>query len=217
MGEFNFDKEILYAVPFWNMSVPAFVSFNLYHYGYISDITEFISISREENKNDNHVQAFQKWLDNGEATINIAYSEMPFAESVEEIGRGSFAHDNVSWTFMNIWDCPYNLKADRIDRDVRWICHQGNYLRIAKYIITEISFENIIRKVYEPISSCWGNDNVIIFEHDETEQHENAYITFYMAERSFETKEECLADMENSVFEPDTDMKTFCSEIFADG
>ena len=39
----------------------------------------------------------------------------------------------------------------------------------------------------------------------------------YIVARHFKSIEECLADMENPVFEADIELKAFCGEIFGDG
>ena len=78
----NAQQKVLYAIPFRDCSVSAFISADLYHYGYESDIRIFIEICKADGSIDEYVKAFEKWFRGKNTKVNVAYIDRPIATVV---------------------------------------------------------------------------------------------------------------------------------------
>lgn len=203
----------LYAVPFWDVSMPSFVSAYINYFGTMKDISDFAANC---HKSDSHKE-FQRGYDellNGSvnATVNIAYCDLPIAERVILLDSNEELVSNIQWKMLNTWGFVYLFRADAMRRELIWIKHDSNYVRAAKYTVKGLRFGSESRS--HTISDRWGNEEVITIDKDN--DHECRSL-FYFLERFFDTEEECRADMTTPRFEPSADLRTFCFEFIGDG
>lgn len=203
----------MYAVPFWDVSTPSFVSFYIEYFGTDEDIAEFAAACRKSGCHEEFLRGYDELMGgNSDATINIAYSDMPIKSPVELLGRSESLTSDMCWETLNTWDCPYTLKAEKMQREVIWIKHCDSFIRAARYRIKGLMLRGL--SDFSPISNRWGNDEVIAFEEG---SDTDCRSLFYFPERYFSSEEECRSDMSAPEFVPENDLRRLCFEFFADG
>ena len=110
--------------------------------------------------------------------------------------------DAMSWTHLNIWGYPYEMKTDEGRVAVYWIEEEGLYKRIILPYFINLRYND------HKVTSSWGNPDVIVIGDN--------YITlnYGYCDKIFSSKEE----MENDIVNPSQfDFTQFCNEIFGDG
>ena len=110
--------------------------------------------------------------------------------------------DTISWTHLNIYGCPYKMKADEGRVAVYWIEDEGLYKRIILPYFINLRYD------YRKVNKSWGNPEVIVIGEN--------YVTlnYGYCDKVFSNKEE----MERDIVNPsEFNFTQFCNEIFGDG
>ncbi len=203
----------LYAVPFWDVSTPSFVSFSIEYFGTDEDIAEFAAACRRSDSHEEFLRGYDE-LQNGntEATINIAYRDMPIQDPVELLGTSECISTGLCWETLNTWDCVYKFNTTQLSRELIWIKYNDSFIRAAKYTIKGLTIGEEGER--QTVANRWGNDEVISFEEGSCT---DCHSLFYFPERYFDSEEECLDDMASPDFRAADDLRALCFEFLGDG
>ena len=205
-----------YAIPFWDIGTPSFVSGCLKYFGTEKNISDFADVCRKSGSNKEFMEGYDKFI-SGEKNvmINIAYAEQPLAEPVILLGSSSHSDIGAKWELINVWGFPYYFKSDEIKRELIWIKHGKQYIRAARYTVLNFLFNGKgIYDEYRPLNIRWGNNDIILPEENSIV---NWYSLLYLPERYFTSEEECLADLNSPQSDYTKDFASFCFEFIADG
>lgn len=198
-----------YAVPFWDVSTPSFVSADIHYFCTKEDIAAFAAACRKSDSHEEFLRAYTEWESGkADALINVAYNETPVAEPVDVLGSGEAHRFEIEWEMLNTWFCTYNFKAEELRRELVWIKHGERYLRAARYTIKGLLED------FHTAANRWGNAEVIAFEEG---SDADCHSLFYFPERYFNSEEECRNDMAAPAFNPSEDLRALCFEFIGDG
>ena len=211
------EKEQYYSITLWDYALPSFVSGSTKYFGTLKDINAYINELKKLFTDNDTVTAFEEYINgNKDVQINVAYSNMPFVQSVELLFEAEFGGQQIKWTHKNVWDYDYNLRASAYQNRHIWIrIGENQYLRCIKPILTNLEHENsFLANKWHPISSFCGQPGIIKI----TEKAEGEIIyegMMYFIERAFDS----LADVEEDYinFKGEAEYKDFCNDIFGDG
>lgn len=207
----------LHGVPFWDVGCPSFASDYVVYFGSAEDIDSFAEVCRTSESHTESLKGYEEYKNgNANATINIAYCELPVAEPVEVIGGGEQLSSDVQWEIMNVWDLPYYFKANQLHRELIWIKYREKWLRAARYTIKGLQIADD-DKQFRPVTLLMGNEGIITITNVTDDSSSDCRTPFFMTEHFFTSEEECRADMASAQFSPENDLSAFCFEIIADG
>lgn len=113
---------------------------------------------------------------------------------------------NLTWTHLNIWGCPYEMKADQNRVAVYWIEEEGQYKRVILPYFINLQYDGGFG--YRKVNMTWGNPDVI-------EVSDNAVTLNYgYCDKVFKDRDSLESDIINP---SEFDFTPFCNEIFGDG
>jgi len=203
----------IYRLSLDDYATPGFISFTKGYYGTIEDIEGLVCAIRDDetNPNDYLSSIFDRYK-SGEKDIthNAAYKERPFLQKARCIEkRTSFLYQH-RWEHINIWNCPYEMKCTKAESTHIWLSCHRKFVRCIKTTFTNLRYESFGGK-YKGINMLWGYPHQIEFEKNTT------YNRMYVVEKTFNSRTELLADIENFELNPDPIFTEVLNDIFGDG
>ena len=210
---------IIHELQLDDAACPSFCSFTKGFYGTYRDIKAFMNALAEHNEKGHHdmiLKAFQAWeTGDHEVEHSPAYHTCKLLTPREIFHRTEHLLKNVEFRHMNIWDFPYDFKADTVQVEQMLIKGKSDgYVRCLR-----ASFENLtVRSPETPIPQMqewkpvgnrfWGYPQMMVLEDD------RIYSRLFMEQQTYADLAEALRDMEDS---EKLDYSVICEEIVGDG
>lgn len=215
----NDRDEIIYEIQLDDAACPSFCSFTKGFYGTYRDIKSFMTALTEDNEKGHHdsiLNAFRAWeAGDLEVEHSLAYHTCRLVTPRQIFHRTEHLLENVEFRHMNIWDFPYDFKADTVRVEQILIKGESDgYVRCLR-----ASFENLtVRRPETPIPQMqewkpvgnrfWGYPQMMVLEDD------RIYSRLFMEQQTYADLAEALRDMEDS---EKLDYSVICEEIVGDG
>ena len=234
----NITKEekmrLLHTVRLMDYGTPSFISGTAIYMGYIDAIKRVLNKLNKHNR-DNLNSALQDYLDGGNGDVSVMYEKPePFVTPVILKKKKNRYLDNFEYTFMNIWDCPYYMVADKLEQTSYYVKVGKEYYRYISCKFTNLGYKNddliesfkndknlseeqkeeMIKRVgavtliHKRSIGFWGHPGIIECKGDVTRNN------LFFCDKKFESYQELLEDYKNP---SDINYQGFFFDIFGDG
>lgn len=158
------------AVNLDSYTTPSFVS----SYGtYIGDLEQFdilynARVSEDETKQDSFCEAYSQYIEgNHNVKHRVCYSEMPlfYDLPIEFKEKYRFSTPDVL-SFLNVWDCTYNLTFDSAVINAIWYVRGGLFCKAyqGEFKNLQIQANAVANTPAHVLKSSWGQPGVMIFK-----------------------------------------------------
>ncbi len=205
--------EEFFAIPFDEYRLPSFCSGCCYFYSTLPMAEEYAQRLVSTGELKEYVEALDRYKSGDKsARVGVAYSQYTLMTPVEVLAHNEFTHENAAWDHYNVWHCVYEMRAEKIKRDVLWLKQGDQYLRAAKYEFDSFGYVDLHDEL-EPLScsSFWGIPLMLYVD------GERIISSMYIVERFFETYEQALADIASPELCMENDLSAVCGCVFGDG
>lgn len=160
---------MMYRVPIWDPSLPAFASGVAHVYGTRDDLRDFMEVRRSacHDTGDSVLDAYDTWCASGfedVPTVNVAYGDMPFVTECPTIGgtaRGSVR--DYDETYMNIWGFPYEVHIDDGGYERMLVQDGDRYVIVEKTSVRGMTLD-ALASGRMPVESSWGEPGIVSIE-----------------------------------------------------
>lgn len=231
----NEDKmRMLHTVRLMDYGTPSFVSATASYIGNIESIKRVINKLNDYNK-DRLNSALQDYLDGGNGDVSVMYEKAEsFVTPIKVKKRVDSVIENFEYTFMNVWDCPYYMVADKLEQTIYYVKIGKKYYRYISCKFTNLAYKNDdmindieednsltdeqkkeriailkkIRFIHEMSTGFWGHPGIIECVGNITKNN------LYFWDKRFDSYQEVLADYNNP---EGINYQNFFFDIFGDG
>lgn len=204
-------KEQFYALLLDDYATVSFCSFAKGYYGTIDDISEFLLGLDGNESSKVAFEEFKKGNINAEHVV--AYNNMKFLTPVIVHSKHDYVFEDKHWTHNNIYGCPYEMHAERIEAQQVIIHHENKFLRCIKATFYNLSYEDLIQDdKLVLVKKFWGHPN--IYKTDFSNEGKSVIKSrFFVVEESYESYKEAIdsLNIEKITF------KSLMDDVFGDG
>ena len=148
-------KEQYYALSLDDYATPSFCSCSKHYFGTLNEISDFMLELSDmlETK-----LAFKEYIaGNKNAKHTVAYNETQLLTPVVSHNIENYTFNNKEWTHINVYSCPYEMVADKIEIQQIIIHHEKKYLRCIKAKFYNLSYKDVYQdNKLVPIKIFWG-------------------------------------------------------------
>lgn len=225
---------MLHTVRLMDYGTPSFISATASYIGNIDSIKRVINKLDKYNK-DRLNSALQDYLNGGNGNVSVMYEEeSPFVTPIKVKKRLDSVIENFEFTFMNVWDYPYYMVADKLEQTIYYVKVGKKYYRYISCKFTNLGYKNdnllesfrkdnnlseeqkneMIKRVGEVTLihkrsiGFWGHPGIIECVGNVTKNN------LYFWDEKFDSYQEVLADLINP---KDINYQNFFFDIFGDG
>lgn len=197
----------LYQLMLEDYSTPSFVSCSKPYFGTQKQILSLLERRRDPELLETARQYFSG---SGSGEGPMLYWREQIVSPVERLGSVPFQMENVSATFLNTWDCPYFLRAQRAEGKLYYLCREdGVCFRALEAVFTDLMLtDDPIPEEVDLLQPFWGYPDMIYCRDGRAKSR------LLLAERRFQNREEALDDLTHPSA-PCFDR--FFEDIFGDG
>ena len=225
---------MLHTVRLMDYGTPSFISSVVQYIGNIESIKKVIRKLNKSNR-ERLETALNDYLSGGNGNVSVMYEkESPFVTPIKVKKRVDSVIENFEYTFMNVWDCPYYMVADKLEQTVFYVKIGKEYCRYISCKFTNLAYKNDdmiedietdenlteeekkeriailnkIRFIHERSIGFWGHPGVIECNGNITKNN------LYFIDKRFKSYQEVLKDFNNP---EDIRYDGFFFDIFGDG
>lgn len=213
--------EKLYSIRLIDYGCPSFIS-NITTY--VGTKKEIESVMTELSKQDNqdYIQnAVKDYFSNGDGIVSVLYEKpAPIIENVEIKKEKSLCIDDFKYTFFNIWGCPYELQADKMEVKLLYLKIKDKYYKYCYYKFLNLGYLTKNKQMEEYLQLFnkkdelvfgrlfWGHPGVVVQEENATKN------VLACLEKTFNNYKDLLEDYKNV---EKVDCERFFFDVFGDG
>jgi len=199
----------LYQLKLEDCATPAFCSFSKPYFGTQKQILRLLE--RREDKE--LLDAARRYFDGeGDGVAHMLHWREQIVSPVTRLGCAPFQIDDFSAAFLNIWDCPYQIRARRVEGKLHYLRREdGVCFRALQASFTGPEMLNDILqppRIMELRPPFWGYPDMIYCRGKTLKSR------LFLVERRFDDQEKALADLARPA-EPCFD--SFFADVFGDG
>jgi len=198
----------LYQLKLEDYATPAFYSGSKPYFGTEKQILRLLA-RREDGE---LCEAARRYFGSeGDGVAHLLYWTEKIISPVERLGWTSFRFDDLSVTFLNIWDCPYRLRTQRVEGKLHYLRREdGVCFRALQAVFTglEMADRGLPALPAKELPPFWGYPDMIFRRGNALKSR------LFLTERRFDSQEAALADLAQPTppcFDP------FFEDIFGDG
>lgn len=197
----------LYQLMLEDYSTPSFVSCSKPYFGTQEQILALLERRRDPELFETARQYFSG---SGSGEGPMLHWREQIVSPVERLGSVPFQMENVSVTFLNTWDCPYELHAQRAEGKLYYLSGEdGVCFRALEAVFTDLMLTDVpFPKKVDRLQPFWGYPDMIYCRDGKVKSR------LLLAERRFQTREEALADLAHPA---PISFDCFFEDIFGDG
>ncbi len=209
------NMEKFFRLELTDYATPGFCSLTKPYYGSLNDVISFIERINSFNLDcdpDELQMALSKYMaGNKRVKHHTVSSNVNFLNKVELLEKRLYSLYNLNWQHINIWNCPYNLRASGVEVEEVLIKDKEKYSRCAKLKVYDLKLQSPLSSDSwsELIDGFWGFPAMIYYD----KKTETVNSSLYYRQKVFEDFNEAENDFINNgiVFDG------FCDDIFGDG
>lgn len=197
-------------------SAASFTSFNKPYFGTWEEIQLLLNeLDKNKHSEDSHkslLTAFHAYeAGQTDVTHNAAYQEVPFLVPARLLHSEKVELKNHAWEHLNTWQCPYNMRCDKVISEHLWFECEGEWVRAVKAEFMFLRYQGAIGQWKLVGDMLWGFPGMLAGD------PAKFFNVFAEPEKYFKTKRDLETDWQAFKGTPDPDFTEFCNDIFGDG
>lgn len=207
-------EEQYYCLTLDDYALPSFISGGKPYFGTLAEIAAFIDALKSDNKRQDVknglIKAFEAFnLGNNDATHYVAYNEEKLLEPIELLGLRKYTLEDYTWTHMNVWDYPHEMRCDKAECEQAWFRWGDTPVRCIRAAFTNLQNKGR-RDAWRMITddTFWGYPHVLVYESPILRSR------FFVTEQAEESDN--VDDLIRSLPQ-EPDLGGICDDIFGDG